>query len=96
MPVGQPVHVLDAIAMAGERSNSWADKIYITRHVANENEPVVIETSVAAAQHNNESNLRLAPGDVISVEQTPYTVMNTVFNKVLRISIVAGRSIPLF
>lgn len=96
MPVGQPVHVLDAIAMAGERSNSWADKVYITRHVASEHEPVVIETSVAAAQHNNESNLRLSPGDVISVEKTPYTVMNTVFNKILRISIVAGRSIPLF
>jgi protein involved in polysaccharide export with SLBB domain len=46
MPVGQPVHVLDAIAMAGERSNPWADKIYITRHVTSENEPIVIETSV--------------------------------------------------
>ena len=44
MPVGKPVHVLDAIALAGERSNPWADKIYITRHVNNENEPVVIET----------------------------------------------------
>ena len=95
MPVGKPVHVLDAIALAGERSNPWADKIYITRHVASENEPVVIETSIANAQHNNESNIRLSPGDVVSVENTPYTVLNSVVNKILRISIVAGRNIPL-
>ena len=95
MPVGKPVHVLDAIALAGERSNPWADKIYITRHVANENEPVVIETSIANAQHSNESNIRLSPGDVVSVENTPYTVLNSVVNKILRISIVAGRNIPL-
>ena len=95
MPVGKPVHVLDAIALAGERSNPWADKIYITRHVASENEPVVIETSIASAQHSNESNIRLSPGDVVSVENTPYTVLNSVVNKILRISIVAGRNIPL-
>ena len=96
MPVGKPVHVLDAIALAGERSNPWADKIYITRHVTNENEPVVIETSVANAQHSNESNIRLSPGDVISVEQTPQTVVHNIFSNIVRFSIVAGRSVPLF
>ena len=96
MPVGQPVHLLDAIALAGERSNPWADKIYITRHVTDENEPVVIETSVAEAQHNNESNLRLSPGDVVSVEQTPRTVIHNIFSNIVRFSIVAGRSVPLF
>ena len=96
MPVGKPVHVLDAIALAGERSNPWADKIYITRHVTNENEPVVIETSVANAQHSNESNIRLSPGDVVSVEQTPQTVVHNIFSNIVRFSIVAGRSVPLF
>ena len=96
MPVGQPVHVLDAIAMAGERSNPWADKIYITRHVNGENEPVVIETSVVNAQHSNESNIRLSPGDVVSVEQTPQTVVHNIFSNIVRFSIVAGRQIPLF
>ena len=96
MPVGQPVHLLDAIALAGERSNPWADKIYITRHVTGENEPVVIETSVAEAQHNNESNLRLSPGDVVSVEQTPRTVIHNIFTNIVRFSVVAGQSIPLF
>ena len=96
MPVGQPVHVLDAIAMAGERSNPWADKIYITRHVTSENEPIVIETSVVNAQHSDESNIRLSPGDVVSVEQTPQTVIHNVFSTIFRFSIVAGQSIPLF
>jgi polysaccharide export outer membrane protein len=96
MPVGQPVHVLDAIAMAGERSNPWADKIYITRHVKSQNEPVVIQTSVAEAQHNNESNIRLSPGDVVSVEQTPQTVIHNIFTNIVRFSVVAGQSIPLF
>ena len=96
MPVGQPVHVLDAIAMAGERSNPWADKIYITRHVSGENEPVVIQTSVVNAQHSNESNILLSPGDVVSVEQTPQTVVHNIFTNIVRFSIVAGQSIPLF
>ena len=96
MPVGQPVHVLDALAMAGERSNPWADKIYITRHVTGENEPVVIETSVVNAQHSNESNILLSPGDVVSVEQTPQTVIHNIFSNIVRFSIVAGRSVPLF
>ena len=96
MPVGQPVHVLDAIALAGERSNGWADKIYITRHVKGENEPVVIETSVMQAQHNNEHNVRLAPGDVVSIEKTPQTVIYGVFTTIVRFSIVAGQSVPIF
>ena len=96
MPVGQPVHVLDAIALAGERSNGWADKIYITRHVKGENEPVVIETSVMQAQHNNEHNLRLAPGAVVSIEKTPQTVIYGVFTTIVRFSIVAGQSVPIF
>ena len=96
MPVGQPVHVLDAIAMAGERSNPWADKIYITRHVTSENEPIVIETSVVNAQHSDVSNIRLSPGDVVSVEQTPQTVIHNVFSTIFRFSIVAGQSIPIF
>ncbi len=96
MPVGQPVHVLDAIAMAGERNNSWADKIYITRHVQGEHEPVVIQTSVADAQHRNECNIRLSPGDVVSVEKTPQTAIHTIFTTIVRFSIVAGQSIPLF
>lgn len=96
MPVNQPLHVLDALALAGERSNSWADKVIITRHVAGRRQPIVIQTSVMECQHNDASNIRLAPGDVVSVEQTPATVVNTVFTNILRFSVVAGGTIPVF
>ena len=96
MPVNQPLHVLDALALAGERSNAWADKIIITRHVRSEREPVVIQTSVAAAQHDDASNIRLAPGDIVSVEQTPGTVLNSVLSSIIRFSFVAGGRLAVF
>jgi len=94
MPVNKPIQVLDAIAMAGERSNPWADKIYITRHVPGEPEPVVIQTSVTEAKHDEASNLRLAPGDIVSVEETPQTAMNYIITSIFRFGFAA--SLPIF
>lgn len=94
MPVSKPIHVLDAIALAGGWSNPVADKIIITRNVQGEKEPVVIQTSIAAAKREDASNLRLAPGDVVSVEGTPLTTIQTIFDRVFRIGI--GASVPLF
>ena len=48
------------------------------------------------AQHNNESNIRLSPGDVVSVEKTPQTVIHTVFTSIVRFTVIAGSSIPIF
>ena len=95
-PSGSLFTYLMPLQWLGERSNPWADKIYITRHVTSENEPIVIETSVVNAQHSDESNIRLSPGDVVSVEQTPQTVIHNVFSTIFRFSIVAGQSIPIF
>jgi polysaccharide export outer membrane protein len=94
VPVNKPIHVLDAIALAGERSNPWADKILITRHVHGEPEPVVIQTSVTEAKHDDASNLRLAPGDVVSVEETPQTTMNYIITSIFRFGFAA--SLPIF
>ncbi|MFM8633615.1 MAG: polysaccharide biosynthesis/export family protein [Planctomycetia bacterium] len=96
MPVNQPMHVLDALALAGERSNSWADKVIITRHVRGRREPVVIQTSVMQCQHDDTANIRLSPGDVVSVEQTPATVVNTVLGNIIRFSFVAGGRVAVF
>lgn len=96
MPIGKPMRVLDALAMAGERSNNWADKILITRHLESETRPVVIQTSVWAAQREDESNILLSPGDVVCVEQTPATVMNNLIGSILRFSFVAGGRIAVF
>ena len=42
------------------------------------------------------STLTTSPGDVVSVEQTPQTVIHNVFSTIFRFSIVAGQSIPIF
>jgi polysaccharide export outer membrane protein len=94
MPVNKPLRLLDAIAMAGERSNPWADKIIVTRHVSGEQDPVVIETSLAEAKREDAANLRLSPGDVVSIEETPQTTMNYIITNIFRFGFAA--SVPMF
>lgn len=94
MPVNKQLRLLDAIALAGERSNPWADKIIVKRHVRGEKQPVVIRTSLAAAKHDDASNIRLAPGDVVSVEETPQTTMNYIITNIFRFGFAA--SVPMF
>lgn len=65
--------LLDALAMAGGRKISIADKVHVIRHLPDTPEPVVIEASVRAAKEDANSNIRLASGDVVSVEETPTT-----------------------
>jgi polysaccharide export outer membrane protein len=94
LPVNQPLRLLDAVALAGERSNPWADKIIVTRHVSGEAEPVVIETGIAAAKRDDAANIRLSPGDVVSIEETPQTTMNYIITNIFRFGFAA--SVPLF
>ena len=75
VPVNQDMHLLDVIAKAGGVSLNVADKIHVIRRVPGKEEPVVIETSLRSAKAGGQSNLRLAPGDVVSVEETPATVV---------------------
>jgi polysaccharide biosynthesis/export protein len=75
VPVNQDMHLLDVIAKAGGVSLNVADKIHVIRRVPGKEEPVVIETSLKNAKAGGLSNLRLAPGDVVSVEETPATVV---------------------
>jgi protein involved in polysaccharide export with SLBB domain len=74
-PVGKDVHLLDAIAMAKGQNSLVADKIYIIRRRPEEPEPALIQVSMRAAKRNGAENLLLEPGDTISVEQTPSTVL---------------------
>lgn len=74
-PIGKDLHVLDALALAGGVSNQLANKIYVIRPLANSADPAVIELTIRDAKHSGNSNLRLGPGDVVSIEQTPSTVI---------------------
>jgi polysaccharide export outer membrane protein len=84
IPRNQDVHVLDAIAMAGGIKSPVADKVYVIRRIKDMPEPAVIEVSIAKAKRDGNENLRLASGDLVSVESTPLTqfvdTMTTFFN----------------
>lgn len=75
MPEDQELRLLEAIAMGGGRTLEIADKVRVIRTVPNQPEPVVIEASVSEAKEDPTSNLRLAPGDVVSIEETPTTMV---------------------
>ena len=90
IPPGVDMRVLGAIAMAGGPSMSLADKVHIIRQ-SPDDKTILIETTISEAKRSDAANLRLMPGDVVSVEETPITfVISTVQNS-LRFA-----AIPLF
>ena len=75
-PVGKTVRLTSALALAGGVSNPLADKIYVIRQISGQPEPVVVELSLKTAKEQGAlENLTLVPGDTISVEKTPATVV---------------------
>lgn len=87
IPPNQDLHVLNALPMAGERTTQYADKVLILRQVPGRDEPIRIEVSVREAKRNAAENVRLAPGDVVSVEETPATFGWTVVTTFVRIGV---------
>ena len=54
--------------------------LFRSRQIEGQKEPVLIQSSWRRAKRSSEANIRLGPGDVISVEQTPGTVFMDVLN----------------
>jgi len=75
MPEEQELRLLDAIALAGGRTLEIADKVHVIRQIPNRAEPVVIEASIREAKQDGPANIRLAAGDVVSVEETAVTFL---------------------
>jgi len=92
LPASQNLYMLDALALAGGRTMQVADKVLLIRRVPGRAEPVVVEISVKEAKRNGKDNMRLAPGDIVSVEQTPTTLMMDFLSQILHV----GASIPVF
>jgi polysaccharide export outer membrane protein len=86
LPVGQELRVLDALAMAGDRTISVANRVRVIRRMENDNDndPVVIEVSVRNAKLDGNENLVISAGDIISVEDTPTTVITQTIRSFLR------------
>jgi len=90
MPLNQDLYLMDAIAMAGGRTMALADTVLVIREIPGRPEPVKIAVSFAEAKHNGQANLRLAPGDVISVEETPLTFLWDALRTFVRVGISGG------
>jgi polysaccharide biosynthesis/export protein len=93
MPINQELRVLDALALAGGCSNPVAENILVIRRMPNKEEPVRIAVSLQAAKQGQD-NMALAPGDTISVEQTPATAVVDVIQTFIRFGI--GTSVSMF
>lgn len=87
MPPDQDVHLLDALAMAGGRSLELADKAYVVRRLPEREEPILIEASIGEAKRNAKANIKLAPGDVVSVEETPLTFTIDTLRQFIRLGL---------
>ncbi len=96
LPTDRELRVLDAIALSGGIISPVANKIYVIRRVPDKAEAQVIKVSLRAAKRKYSENIRLASGDVVSVEQTPATVIFEAFNRFINFGIGASTSIPLF
>jgi polysaccharide biosynthesis/export protein len=88
-PTNQELRVLDAVALAGGMSNPVADEVVVIRKVPGAPEPVRIALNVQNAKDGRE-NLALAPGDTVSIEQTPLTMTYDVVNTFFRVGIGAS------
>ena len=82
-PTNQQLRVLDALALAGGASNPIAEDVLVLRQVPGAAEPARIAVSIQAAK-NGRDNSVLAPGDTVSVEQTPATVFVDVIQTFFR------------
>jgi polysaccharide export outer membrane protein len=90
------IRVLDAIAMAGGATTSFADKVYVIRQLPNMAEPAVIQVSIAKAKQDGNENLRLAAGDLVSVEETMSTMTVDTIGKFFRVALGLNGSVAAF
>jgi polysaccharide export outer membrane protein len=96
LPTSKDMYLLDALTKAGDRSIQAADKVFIIRHLPGRNKPVVIQASIREAKMLGQANLRLAPGDIVSVEETPATVVVDVLKNFMRFGFGLSSTVPLF
>lgn len=93
-PQGEDLRLIDAISLAGYTSSQVATKVFVIRQPGPDAQPYVIQASLSKAKHDPRHNLRLAPGDIVSVEHTPATIAMEAFN-MIRVG-VSGSLNPLF
>jgi polysaccharide biosynthesis/export protein len=90
------IRILDAIAMAGGTLNSFCDKVYVIRQRPQAGEAAIVKISLSKAKQDSEENMRLAEGDLISVEETMTTMAVDTVSKFFRIAFGINGSVAAF
>ena len=88
-PTNQEIRLLDALALAGGVSNPVAEDILVIRKRPTDKEPIRIAVSLQAAK-NGSDNLQLAPGDTVTIEQSPLTMTYDLIQTFVRFGIGAN------
>jgi polysaccharide export outer membrane protein len=96
LPRNQEVRLLDAIAMAGGVSSPVADKALIIRRMPNMSESATIQVSIGKAKRDGNENLRLAAGDMVSVETTAATAFVDTATNLFRMTLGIGGNLATF
>jgi polysaccharide export outer membrane protein len=94
IPANEDCYLLNALTMAGGRSMPLADRVLILRRKEGCEAPAKIRASVMEAKRDPKANVRLAAGDVISVEETPLTFVFSTLQGLVRVGM--SSSLPLF
>lgn len=96
LPVDQDVRLLDAVALAGGLTTELADNVLVVRNSSSGRQAIMIEASLDDAKRSHLENLRLAPGDVVSVEETALTYITSELQKYFRFSVSAASGLAFF
>ncbi|NND97129.1 MAG: hypothetical protein HKN47_07365 [Pirellulaceae bacterium] len=94
IPENSDLRLLDAITMAGGRSTPFAQKIKVIRTLDGRAAPISIMTTYSKAKKDGSANLRLAAGDVVSMEETTGLLVFEAIRSVFSFGI--GASVPVF
>ncbi len=94
IPNNSDLRLLDAITLAGGRSTPFAQKIKVIRTLDSQAVPIYIMSSYSEAKEDGKANLRLAAGDVVSMEETPGLLFFDAIRSVVNFGI--GASVPLY
>jgi polysaccharide export outer membrane protein len=92
----QELRLLDALALAGGLTTELANHVEILRRHPRDDRPIVIGASISRAKRVGDANLRLAPGDVVSVNHDPLTVTVGTLRDFIRFGFGISGNLSLF
>ncbi|NQU24578.1 MAG: polysaccharide biosynthesis/export family protein [Candidatus Nealsonbacteria bacterium] len=94
-PINHDLRLLGAIALAGGASSKLADEVIVTRKDSQGQAPVGIKISLRKAKSDPNENIRLAPGDIVSVEPNVGTAAIDAL-QLIRFGVGASLPLPLW